>query len=184
MVQMQMQAKGQLNVQSSKSEIMDAAVRLHGYLLKRHWNGQALEGPDPGVRFNWRIGRFVKSYLDFLPWHDNLVYMQGQGYWILGNSLMAVLLDDKLYREIALDCSVNVLAAQQPEGYWEYPNPEWKGRIATVEGDFATLGLLECFRQTGREALLDGAKKWYRYLVDKIGFQGSGGLLAVNYFAN
>src|SRR5438045_4155758 len=169
-MEMQMQATSQLMTQVSKPEIMDAAVRLHSYLLKRHWNGQALDGPDPGVRFNWRVGRFVKGYLDFLPWPDKLVYMQGQGYWILGNCLMADLLGDKQSKEIALACSEHVLAAQQPDGYWEYPNPEWKGRIATVEGDFAALGLVECFSQTGQESLMDGAKKWYRYLVDKIGF--------------
>jgi hypothetical protein len=184
MIETQTQTKSQPNVQGAKPEIMEAAVRLHGYLLKRHWNGHALEGPDPGVRFNWRVGRFVKGYLDFLPWHDNLVYMQGQGYWILGNYLMADLLGGERYAEIALAGCEYVLRAQQPEGYWEYPNPEWKGRIATVEGDFAALGLLAGYSHSGREALMDGVKKWHRYLVDKIGFQGSDGLLAVNYFAN
>jgi hypothetical protein len=178
------QTKSRVNTQNMKPEIMDAAVRLHGYLVKRHWNGQALEGPDPGIRFNWRVGRFVKGYLDFLPWRDDLVYVQGQGYWILGNYLMADLLNDERYAEIALACSEYVLRAQHPEGYWEYPNPEWKGRVATVEGDFAALGLLAGYSHSGREALMDGAKKWYRYLVDRIGFQGSDGLLAVNYFAN
>src|SRR5947199_9643869 len=126
-MEMQMQTQSQIENQDSEFIIMDAAVRLHGYLLKRHWNGQALKGPDPGIRFNWRVGRFVKGYLDFLPWRDDLVYVQGQGYWILGNYLMADLLDDERYAEIALACSEYVLRAQHPEGYWEYPNPEWKG---------------------------------------------------------
>lgn len=56
--------------------------RLFRYLVARHWNGRLLTGPDPGVRFNARIGRFAKSYLRFYPWSDDLAYMQAQGYWI------------------------------------------------------------------------------------------------------
>lgn len=164
--------------------LVHAASRLHGYLVKEHWNGQALVGPDSGVRFNARIGRFVSSYLDFLPWPDSYVYLQAQGYWILANWLMADLLNKGQCRDIALACSEYVLAAQRPEGYWEYPNPEWKGRVATVEGDFAALGLLESYCRTQQESLLVGATNWYRFLVAEIGFQGSDGLLAVNYFAN
>ena len=164
--------------------LLDGAARLHSYLLKEHWNGQALEGPDSGVRFNRRIGRFIKSYLDFLPWSDNYIYIQAQGYWILDNWLMAELLDNEQAKDLALACSDYLLAAQRPEGYWEYPNPEWKGRIATVEGNYATLGLLESFCRTQQESLLAGAKKWYRFLIEEVGFQGENGLLAVNYFAN
>jgi len=164
--------------------LLDAASHLHGYLLKQHWNGQALVGPDSGVRFNARLGRFIKSYLHFLPWSDNYVYMQAQGYWILANWLMADLLDNKKCKDLALVCSEYVLEAQRPEGCWEYPNPEWKGRIATVEGDFAALGLLESYERTRQESLLAGAKLWHRFLLDNVGFQGDDDLLAVNYFAN
>lgn len=164
--------------------LLDAASRLHGYLLKEHWNGQALAGPDSGVRFNARIGRFIKSYLDFLAWSDSYIYLQAQGYWILANWLMADLFDDEQCKDIALACSEYVLAAQRPERYWEYPNPEWKGRIATVEGNFAALGLLESYGRTHQESLLAGAKKWYRFLINEVGFQGNNGLLAINYFAN
>lgn len=168
----------------SSHTLWDAASRLHGYLLKEHWNGHALVGPDSGVRFNARLGRFIKSYLDFLPWRDNYIYLQGQGYWILSNWLMADLTSDKQCQEVALVCSEYVLAMQRPEGYWEYPNPEWRGRIATVEGNFAVLGLLESYCRTKQESLLIGAKNWYRHLINEVGFQGSDGLLAVNYFAN
>jgi hypothetical protein len=44
------------------NEQPQAAYRLHDYLLREHWKGQALGGPDPGVCFNYRIGRFLKSY--------------------------------------------------------------------------------------------------------------------------
>src|SRR5438445_652522 len=119
---------------------VDAATRLHAYLARDHWTGHALRGPDAGVRFNWRMGRFVKSYLPFISWSDQMVYFQGQGYWIFDNWLMAGLLGGEPYQRIAVSCTEYVLAAQQPEGYWEYPNPEWKGRVATVEGNYAALG--------------------------------------------
>ena len=164
--------------------LFEAAKRLHGYLLKFAWDGQALAGPDSGVRFNARVGRFVKSYLRAIPWSDRRIYMQAQGYWILDNWHLFELTGDERYRDIALACSNYVLAAQRPEGYWEYPDPEWRNRIATVEGDFGCLGLVESYRQTGQEAYLAGAKKWYRYLIDEVGFQGSDGMLAINYFSN
>lgn len=164
--------------------LFEAAKRLHGYLLKFAWDGQALAGPDSGVRFNARVGRFVKSYLRAIPWSDRRIYMQAQGYWILDNWHLFELTGDERYRDIALACSNYVLAAQRPEGYWEYPDPEWRNRIATVEGDFGCLGLVESYRQTGQDAFLAGAKKWYRYLIDEVGFQGSDGMLAINYFSN
>jgi hypothetical protein len=79
-----------------------------------------------------------------------------------------------------------VLAAQRPEGYWDYPNPEWRGRVATVEGCFAALGLLESYDRVQYEPFLIGAKKWYRFLIDGIGFrkQDDDGMLAINYFAH
>jgi hypothetical protein len=169
---------------NSTDRLLDAATRLYGYLVKKHWNGKALAGPDSGIRINARIGRFIKSSLDFLDWSDDLIYFQAQGYWILNSWLMAGLVKDARCRQIALACSKYVLAAQRPEGYWEYPNPEWKGRIATVEGCYGALGLLESYCRTKDESFLAGAKKWYSYLTNVVGFQGKGGLLAVNYFAN
>lgn len=166
----------------STSELLDAAKRLHGYLLSEHWNGHSVTGPDSGIRLNFRIGRFIKSYLDFFPWSDNYTYMQGQAYWIFSNWLMDDLLNEKGSREIALSCAKYVLSVQQPEGFWYYPNREWKGRIATVEGCFGALGLLESYGRVQYEPFLTGAKRWYHYLMNEVGFQGGDGLLAVNYF--
>ncbi len=140
-------------------------------MVKEHWNEKAIVGPDPGIRFNARIGRFVKSYLSFFPWSDQLVYMQAQGYWILANWLMADLTGNEQCRDLARSCSEHVLAMQRPKGYWEYPNPEWKGRIATVEGSFAALGLLEGYARLQHEPFLAGVKRWYQYLMDGIGFR-------------
>ena len=166
------------------SALEGAADGLHAYLVRSHWTGRALEGPDSGVRINARVGRFVKSYLPFVPWRDRYVYLQAQGYWILDNWLLADLRRDEAAGQIAVACSDFVLASQRPGGYWEYANPEWRGRIATVEGNFAALGLLESYVRTGDERFLAGARAWHRYLIDEVGFQRRDGQLAINYFAN
>ena len=64
---------------------VNAAISLHLVSGKNSLEWDSLSGPDPGIRFNTRVGRFVKSYFSLLPWSDNLVYMQAQGYWIFGN---------------------------------------------------------------------------------------------------
>src|SRR3954469_24084375 len=61
---------------------VNEARRLHAYLHSRHWDGRALTGPDAGVRVNYRVGRYVKSYLRFLPWRDDHYYLQAQAYWV------------------------------------------------------------------------------------------------------
>ena len=164
--------------------LSDAAVRLYDYIKQKHWNGKALIGPDPGVRFNSRIGRFIKSYLNFFPWSDNIAYIQGQKYWILNNwSMMDLdLADHKLCRETAVACSEYLLETQKPEGYWEHPNPEWADRIATVEGNYGAMGLLETYVRSGNVNFLQGAIQWYRFMVEQIGFQNRDGFWAINYF--
>jgi hypothetical protein len=143
-----------------------------------------LIGPDPGVRWNYRIGRFIKSYLRHLAWHDDLYYVQAQSYWILANWRLYAITADQIYRDIAIQCARDLLSRQLASGAWMYPNPEWKGRIANAEGTWGSLGLLETYRQTGDVCFLFGALKWYQFLLDFIGFQSDGATLAVNYFAN
>jgi hypothetical protein len=166
------------------SDLRETIRRLHSYIIRAHWNGQAIAGPDQGVRLHSHLGRFIKSYLDFLPWSDNYVFLQAQGYWILANWLIADLLGDAQCREFASACSHFVSAAQRREGYWEYPPiPSWKGKIATVEGNIAALGLVESYRRTQEESLLDAAKKWHKFLIQDVGFEQNGDLRAINYFA-
>src|SRR5438874_8832537 len=62
---------------------LEAAVKLHGYLVANHWSGDRLIGPDPGIRLNYRIGRFIKGYLHRLAWKDDVYFLQAQGYWLL-----------------------------------------------------------------------------------------------------
>ncbi len=170
----------------SETRIADAIFRLHKHLQKMHWTGEAITGPDPGIRFNARIGRFVKGYLNFLPWRDNLIYAQAQKYWIVANWFMHDLefTGASENREFAINCTDFLCRIQRPQGYWEYPNPEWRGRIATVEGNYASIGLLETFNRTQDVKLLQGAKKWVDYAIEHIGFQEDGEFLAINYFGN
>jgi hypothetical protein len=161
-----------------------AAQRLFGFLEEAFWTGSVLEGPDPGIRFNTRVGRFVKSYLPMMPWRDHLVYQQAQGYWVIGNWMMWRGSGDVRHRDIALSTSDAVITQQRPDGHWPYPNPEWRGRIATVEGCFAALGLLESYQATGDERYLEGAVRWHRFMESEIGYrhQPDPSMLAINYF--
>ena len=59
-------------------KLAEVSQSLYRHLLEAHWNGESLTGPDPGIRFNARIGRFVKNYVPWLPWRDQLVYQQAQ----------------------------------------------------------------------------------------------------------
>jgi hypothetical protein len=159
------------------------ALKLHQYLVAAHWNGRALTGPDPGVRFNYRIGRFIKSYLPSRGWNDDLCYLQGQGYWVLANWHLYARTKNQTYRDMAVRCSEDILTRQRTDGAWDYPNPEWRGRVAAVEGIWASLGLLETFRWTGDVLFLTQALRWHEFLVERIGFQQTGDELAINYFA-
>lgn len=161
----------------------NSAQQLHDYLMAHHWRDDILIGPDPGVRFNYRIFRFIKSWLPMITWNDDLYYLQGQGYWVLGNWALHDLTNNAVCTDVAVACSHGILAHQREDGAWEYPNPEWKGRVATAEGAWAAIGLLESYRRTGERDFLDGALRWHQFTEEVIGYQEVDGTLAVNYFA-
>ncbi|MEO8391391.1 MAG: hypothetical protein ABI700_00225 [Chloroflexota bacterium] len=165
------------------SNQMERALKLHHYLTKTHWKDDALVGPDPGIRLNYRIFRFVKSYFPSLPWNDDLYYVQGQAYWILANWRLFALLGEEEFYDTALACSRTMIKHQRTDGAWEYPNPEWAGRIATAEGTWGAIGLLETYRWAKDEQALASILKWNTFLQKHIGFQQVGDQLAVNYFA-
>ncbi len=165
------------------NELSEAAYKLYNHLKSNHWNGEALIGPDPGLRFNIRIWRFVKSYLRFFPWQDNKYFLQCQGYWIWDNWKLYQFDTDEDFRRIAIAASDTILRNQRGDGYWEYPLREWRGLIATVDSNYAALGLLETFRNTEDQRYLDGALKWYEFLITSGGFQKYRDSLAVRYFA-
>jgi len=165
------------------SENRRAASRLYAYLLDHHWSDGGLVGPDSGIRFNYRAGRFLKSYLRPLPWRDDLYYLQAQGYWVLAAWRMLDACSDPGSDGVAVECCNRILAEQRPDGAWSYPNPEWRGRITTYEGIWASLGLLETYRRTGVPGFLQAAQRWHAFAEEAIGYQEVAGGRAANYFA-
>ena len=166
----------------SCDELYDAATRLHAHLLGRHRRDGLLRGPDAGVRLNLRAWRFAKSALDFLPWGDDYVFMQTQGYWILSNWILFEVTGEPRYHECAMEATRAVLALATAEGFWRYPLPERRNLIATVEGNWAAIGLVATHAREPRPEYLDGARRWCRFLVERIGFQEHGRGKAINYF--
>ncbi|HEY8769477.1 MAG TPA: hypothetical protein VIM03_02970 [Thermoleophilaceae bacterium] len=165
-------------------QALEPALRLRGHLSERHEQNGALIGPDYGVRLNYRLGRFVKSYLRALPWRDHLYYLQAQGYWTLANWSLASLTGDERFGATALECSREMLRRQLPDGSWLYPHPGWKGRIATAEGSWAAIGLLASHAHSGDQQFLAGALRWHAFLEQHIGWQRANDGLAVNYFGD
>jgi hypothetical protein len=165
-------------------DLTTCALALHARLLGRHWSGGGVVGPDMGIRLNYRLGRFVKSYLPMLPWHDDLCYEQAQAYWTLANWRLLDLTEDEDFARLATAAAQGVLVRQRPDGAWDYPNPEWRGRVATTEGTWASIALVEAYRRSGDAAMLEAALRWHRFLEERIGFQRALGGLAFNYFAD
>ncbi len=165
------------------TEYNQAAQRIHEFLVRQHVVGGALIGPDPGVRFNYRFWRFFKSCFPNFNWRDDLYYLQCQGYWILANWMMSCSERDAC-EDLALAATDQIVARQRADGAWDQPNPEWKGRVVTVEGVWASLGLLASYRRRNRPAYLDAVLRWHDFLETKIGYQEFDGNVAVNYFAN
>jgi hypothetical protein len=166
----------------NREQLLNSAERLHAFLFKQHYQRGLLTGPDSGVRFNLRAWRFLKSAAPFLPWRDNYVFMQTQGYWVLANWMLFEATGVKRYREVALGCTEATRQLQQPEGYWVYPLRERKNLVATVEGDWGAIAMLATYAREPRAGLLQAAVRWYDYLVKNIGFQNHSAGKAINYY--
>lgn len=166
----------------TREELSSAAQRLHAFLLRHHYNRGFLRGPDAGVRLNLRAWRFVKSALEFMPWGDNYIFLQTQGYWVLANWMLYEATGVQRYRDVALESTEATQSLQDPAGFWAYPLPERKHLVATVEGDWGAIALLATYAREPRQELLDGAIRWYDYLLSHIGFQEHPPGKAVNYF--
>ena len=110
-------------------ELAGSAERLHAHLLRRHYSQGLVHGPDAGVRFQLRVWRFFKAALPFVPWQDNYIFMQSQGYWILANWMLYEVTGENRYRSLALESTEAAHRLQQPEGFWRYPLPTaaWRG---------------------------------------------------------
>jgi rhamnogalacturonyl hydrolase YesR len=160
-----------------------AAVKLHDYITRTHWDGNAIIGPDPTGKINWRISRFIKSYLSDLPWKDEYAFLQGQAYWVQANLHLAHILGDDRYADIARACADYMVHLQLDNGAWRYPDMrERRHLIATVEGVWASLGLISAYKQFGDSTFLQAVRKWYDFQVNVIGFERYKDSLAINYF--
>ncbi len=166
----------------STSELRIGAERLHTHLVRHHYRQGLLRGPDAGVRFNLRAWRFLKSALDFVPWRDDYVFIQTQGYWVLANWILYETGGEPRFRELALESTEATLKLQTAEGFWTYPLPERRHLIATVEGDWGAIALLSTWMRERRDEFLRAAIRWYDFLVSRIGFQDHPPGKAVNYF--
>jgi DUF1680 family protein len=164
---------------------LQAAERSHAHIKARHWNRGAIVGPDPIGRINWRITRFVKGYLDWLPWPDNYVYLQAQGYWIQANLRMFELTGDPVHLEIVERCADHIVQAQLTNGVWEHPAlRERRGFISTVETVWACLGLVAAYQKLDKPVYLDAILKGYDGLINVIGLRPLNNGLAINYYAH
>ncbi len=165
-----------------RDALFHAAERLHAHLSARYLKDGLLRGPDPGVRWNLRVWRFAKSALPFLPWHDNHVFIQSQGYWILANWMLYESTGERRFRTLAEQATDALLRIQTPQGCWRYPLPERRHLVATVEGNWGAIGLLASFAREPRPEWLSGAERWHNYLTETIGFQQHSSGKAINYF--
>ena len=167
---------------ATREELIQSAEHLQSYLYRSHYDAGILRGPDPGVRFNLRAWRFIKSVLDFVPWGDDYVFTQTQGYWVLGNWQLYSLTGHPRYRDIAMRSSQATRAMETDEGYWKYPLPERKHLIATLEGIWGGGALLATYQRERLKELLDGAVRAYDFIVNRIGFQDHTVGKVINYF--
>lgn len=163
--------------------LLDSATKLYDFILENFWEGNKLVGPDPGLMVDLRILRFIKSYIPPLRRVDRYYFLQAQGYWIRDNWDLFGLTGKSSYKEVAIACSDQVIRNQRADGSWEYPLREWSRYVPTVEGTWASLGLLESYQHTRDEKYLETALKWYTFLVKKTGFQVYKDSWTVNYFA-
>src|SRR5215467_10666179 len=100
---------------------LDAARRLHAYLGARHVHDGRLSGADQGVRWNIRVGRFVKSYLPFLKPRERYYFLQGQAYWAFASWTLGDLTRDPAFHATARAATRVIAATQRPDGPWDYP---------------------------------------------------------------
>jgi len=163
----------------------EAAARLHHCLLEQHEKEGVLVGPDPVGKVHWRVTRFVRSYLPWLPGDDRFVYLQGQAYWIKANVILFEATGDERYLDLVCRCADQIARRQPESGAWLHPPIRFrKGFVSTVEGAWASLGLLAAFEVTREERHLEAATTWYSFQVRETGFEKVGQGLAANYYSH
>lgn len=162
--------------------LLEAALRLHARIETDHLSDGRLAGDDQGVRWNIRVWRFWKSYFPALAPHPRHFFLQGQGYWALANWTLFDLTGNPRFAALAREATEAVDEAQREDGAWAYPLRVRRHLVATVEGDFGALTLLEGYRRGLGEHLLASARAWHDFVELRIGYQEHPRGLAVNYF--
>ena len=152
------------------------------HLLAHHLHDGRLAGADQGVRWNIRVRRFVKSYLRWLRPIERYYFLQGQAYFAFASWTLGDVTGDARFHDHARRATRVVRETQREDGAWAYPLPERKHLIATVEGDFGAVTMLEAFERDGDPAWLEAALKWHSYVEREIGYQEHPAGLCVNYF--
>jgi len=165
-----------------RQDVERAALRLHAYLARHHLREGLLAGPDAGIRFNLRLWRFAKSALGLRRGPERHVFTQGMAYWVLASGRLHDRHGDPRFLEGAIQGADALLALQRPDGAWPYPLRERRHLAATIEGNWASLALLDAFHRSGDDRYRGGALRWKRFLLERIGFQEVRGARAVNYF--
>ncbi|MGH9403350.1 MAG: hypothetical protein ACRD2P_14720 [Terriglobia bacterium] len=165
-----------------RQQLLDSAQKLYHFLERRHLSGGLLRGPDPGVRFNLRAWRFLKSAFPFLSRKDDYVFTQTQGYWALSNWMLHDMTGERRYREVAMRCAEAVLRMETAQGAWLYPLPERKRLIATLESMWGASVLLAAHAREAHTELLEGSIRACHFITAHIGFQPHDGAEAINYF--
>lgn len=167
------------------NKYLEASLKLHKYIIEKHWDGQAIVGPDPIGKINWRITRFVKSYTRWLPWKETLAYLQGQSYWIRANLRLFQLTGNDRYLDFVERCSDFIVQKQLDNGAWEHPPiRERKGFISAVESIWACLGLLSAYQKLSTKTYLNAGLKGYEAVFHNIGLLSYKDSTAVNYYAH
>jgi uncharacterized protein YyaL (SSP411 family) len=164
---------------------LEASLKLHHFILEKHWNGQAIVGPDPIGKINWRITRFVKSYTQWLPWKDHFAYLQGQAYWIRANLILFQITSNRVYLDLVRRSADFIVQKRLDNGAWEHPPiRERKGFISTVESVWACLGLVSAYQSTGNSTYLETAIDGYQAILNVIGLRTFKDSLLINYHAH
>ncbi|MGD8813299.1 MAG: hypothetical protein PVI78_02355 [Anaerolineales bacterium] len=166
-------------------DYLQASLDLHCYLINIHWDGHALRGSDPIGKINWRITRFVKSYIRWPAGKDRLVYQQGLAYWAIANSYLYEMTNEAKCLDLMGRSADFALDQQLDNGTWKHP-PIWGRRdfISTVETTWACLGLAHAYQVLKDQAYLEAARKGLDAIIEIIGLREVGQGKAVNYYAH
>jgi hypothetical protein len=150
--------------------LLSAALALREHLQRAHLVDGLLRGPDPSGRFNLRVGRFI-GFRRPAPWTS----FQAAGYWIRLNALLGL-------SSTVRDACEAVLERQRLDGSWPFKDDPVQ--VATFEGTWAALGLVEGTRLLGDQRYVDGARRWIDYLVRSGSFRPYGSGTYVAYWAD